>query len=194
MNLVAHQLLSFNNPQWQIGNHMGEIVKGKKYLDFEPEIQKGILLHRLIDSYTDEHEIVHRSTSYLHKDYGKYSPIIVDIFYDFLLIKNWHLFSDEIFEDFIKNSYKTLENGLELYPHKLKIMTKAMIKYNWFAEYGRYEGIEKTLKALSQRTKFQNEMYSAVKDLYMNEDKFEEDFLAFFPELKKECKKFLELN
>ncbi|MGI9526408.1 MAG: ACP phosphodiesterase [Weeksellaceae bacterium] len=194
MNLVAHQLLSFNNPSWQIGNHLGEVVKVKHYLKYPEPIQKGILLHRLIDSYTDQHPIVKRSSTYLHKDYGKYSPVIVDIFYDFILIKNWDKFSEVPFKEFKNNCYHLLNENMPLYPPKLKLMTNALIKYDWFQAYGSYEGIEKTLRGLSVRTTFQNNMYKAVKDLYMKESDFEEDFLDFYPDLIHECKRFLEVT
>lgn len=193
MNLVAHQLLSFNRPKWQVGNHLGDMVKGNKYQTYEPEIQQGILLHRFIDSFTDEHELVKKSSSRLHQNYGKYSPIIVDIFYDFLLIKHWDTFSETDFETFRKNCYRVLEAHKHLYDHKLGILTEAMIMYDWFMEYSTYEGIEKTLKALSQRTKFENNMYEAVKDLYMDEAAFEEDFLAFFPQLEEKCRAFVHI-
>ena len=45
MNFVAHQYLSFKQQSLQIGNLLGETVKGKQYLDFPDDIQKGILLH-----------------------------------------------------------------------------------------------------------------------------------------------------
>lgn len=194
MNLVAHQLLSFNHPQWQVGNHLGEVVRGKKFMDYDAEIQKGILLHRFIDSFTDEHASVKKSTARLHQNYGKYSPIIVDIYYDFLLIKHWDSFCETDFESFRKNCYRILGENMELYNDKLRKMTQAMIQYDWFYEYGTYDGLERTLSALSSRTKFSNNMYMAVKDLYMDEDKFEADFLEFFPDVYAQCKGFLEIE
>ena len=71
MNFVAHQYLSFENQSLQIGNLLGETVKGKQYLDFPEEIQKGILLHRSIDTYTDSHETVKKSSSYFHETQHK---------------------------------------------------------------------------------------------------------------------------
>lgn len=194
MNLVAHQLLSFEYAPWQVGNHLGEIVKGKDYQLYNKEIAKGILLHRHIDSYTDSHEKVKHSSSLLHKNYGKYSPIIVDIFYDYLLIKNWDRFSKVDFYTFRMQCYQTLSSHLDVYPSKLQNLTKAMIKYDWFAKYGTLEGLEITLKNLSKRTTFHNNMHMAVKELYMKEEEFNKDFIAFFPDLETSCKDFLGLK
>lgn len=194
MNLVAHQLLSFSQPMVQVGNHMGEIVKGRKLDKFSPNIIKGIKLHRHIDFFTDSNDIVKKSTSRLHGDYGKYSPIIVDVFYDYFLIKNWDKFSNESFEDFKNRCYKLLLDHKEVYPAKLKHLTEAMVKYDWFQKYSTLEGIEETLKQMSVRTKFENNMDSAVKTLYIKEESFNKDFLSFFPKIMESCKEFLAIK
>ena len=194
MNLVVHQLLSFRNPRWQVGNHLGEVIKGKKFLEYSPDIQKGILLHRFIDTYSDQHPVVKRSSTWLHGNYGKFSPIIVDIYYDFLLIKNWEKFTKEPFSTFKQNCYLLLKENSSMYPEKLTHFTDAMIKYDWFEAYRSYEGLEIILKNMSKRTVFQNNMHMAVKDLYLNESQFEADFLEFFPELISETCQFLEIE
>jgi len=60
-------------------------LKGNKYLDYPELIQKGILLHRDIDNFTDNnslHKLAKRNIS------KKYSGIIIDIFYDHFLAAN----------------------------------------------------------------------------------------------------------
>ena len=39
-----------------MGNMISDFVKGKKKFDYPPGIQKGIMLHRAIDTFTDTHE------------------------------------------------------------------------------------------------------------------------------------------
>ena len=68
---------------------MADSVKGNHYLYFEKEIQKGVLLHRFIDSFTDFHPTYRKSKHRLHTKYGHYSGVIMDIFYDHFLAKNW---------------------------------------------------------------------------------------------------------
>ncbi|MDO5655840.1 MAG: acyl carrier protein phosphodiesterase [Flavobacteriaceae bacterium] len=193
MNLVLHQLLSFRNPQWQIGNHLGEVIKGKQFLQFEPQIQKGILLHRFIDTFSDSHASVKSSSAHLHFNHSKFSPIIIDVYYDFLLIKNWESFTQQSFTEFKLECYRLLLENMDLFPEKLQRFTHAMVEYDWFESYGNYEGLEKILSNMSRRTKFQNNMHWAVKDLYLNEAKFELDFMLFFPELIEKVCMFLEI-
>lgn len=192
MNFVAHQYLSFNNSEIQIGNLLGEVVRGKNYLKYDKEKQKGILLHRQIDTFTDSHPVVKQSSARFHENYGKYSPVIVDILYDYLLIKNWALFSKQDYEGFVDDCYDLFMRYSPRFPNDLQKMLEYLIKYDWFRNYASLEGIEKTLRGLSKRTKFPNDMKSAVKEIYLHENKFEEEFLLFFPDLKNFCLDFLE--
>src|SRR5690606_7207714 len=115
-------------------------------------------------------------------------------YYDFLLIKNWELFSSEDFESFKSKCYQVLKDSEHLYPPKLLKFTQALIKYDWFEKYKTYEGLEITLTNMGSRTTFQNNMHMAVRDLYLNETRLEEDFLLFMPDIVRECKIFLEIN
>ncbi|TWP23850.1 DUF479 domain-containing protein [Apibacter muscae] len=194
MNIVAHQFLSFNIPDIQIGNILGEVVRGKDYQNYPQSIATGILLHRHIDSFTDSHPIVKETTSIFHKSYGKFAPIITDVIYDYFLIKNWHLFYKEPFYDF-KNSCYNLVNSLEiLVPKNLEVFLISLINDDWFDKYKSLEGIEWTLHNLTKRSKFKHliqDMGYSIKEIYLQEKNIENQFLLFFPELEEYCKEFI---
>ena len=82
MNFLAHIYLSGDDDELKIGNFIADSVKGKKFSQFPDQVQKGITLHRKIDSYTDSHPIVRESVLRLFPKYGHYSSVIVDILYD----------------------------------------------------------------------------------------------------------------
>ena len=81
---------------------MADGVHGNKFLELHSEIQKGIFLHRFIDTFTDAHPYFRRSTKRLHANYHHFSGVIVDVFYDHFLAKNWSLYSDEPLEIYIE--------------------------------------------------------------------------------------------
>lgn len=193
MNFLAHQYLSFQNPEIQIGNLYGEIVRGKDFENFPGNIRKGILLHRSIDTFTDAHEIVKKSSQKFHEKYGKYSPIIVDVIYDYFLIKNWKTYNDQDFETFVSDCYALFQSELENFPEQLQFIVNHLIKYDWFHNYQTLEGVESTLKGISQRSKFENNIYKAVREVQLNEEELNEEFNLFFPELIAHCKLFLEI-
>lgn len=192
MNLVAHQYLSFNNPSLQIGNLLGEVVKGNRYLDYPLSIQNGILLHRAIDSFTDNHPIVKKSCSYFHESQSKYSPIIIDLIYDYFLIKHWRKFHPISFQQFKENCYDLFHYNYDNFPDTLKEIIDHLLRYDWFENYSTIEGIQKTLNGISKRTKFENNLTSATKTIQNHLQNLEEDFLTFFPELVEFCKNYIQ--
>ena len=122
MNYLAHIYLSGNHPNIMIGNFVADSIKGKKYLSYPTEIKKGILLHRKIDTTTDAHPSFRKSTKRLHEKYGHYSGIIVDIFYDHFLAKNWTDYSDIPLEDYIQSFYKLLRDNFDILPENIQKM------------------------------------------------------------------------
>ncbi|QII70500.1 DUF479 domain-containing protein [Apibacter sp. B3706] len=194
MNIVAHQLLSYQIPDIQLGNVLGEVVRGKDYQNYPQSIATGILLHRHIDSFTDSHPIVKETTSIFHKSYGKFAPIITDVIYDYFLIKNWHLFYEEDFEHFKNSCYDLVQSTELLFPKKLDTIVKSLIEDDWFEKYSTYEGIEWTLHHLTKKSKFNQsiaDMGNSIKEIYLQEKKIERHFLDFFPQLQSYCKKFI---
>ena len=68
MNFLAHIYLSGNNDLLKIGNFMAYGIRGNDYLDYPEGIQKGIILHREIDTFKDSHPILGRVNTALSKN------------------------------------------------------------------------------------------------------------------------------
>lgn len=96
MNLLGHAFLSFNDAEILCGNMMGDFVKGKKILDtYPPKIKEGLMLHRKIDSFTDNHPVVADAKDYFRTDYKLYSGAIIDVLFDHFLANDQRYFHDE---------------------------------------------------------------------------------------------------
>lgn len=191
MNYLAHQFLSFQIPDIQIGNLYGEIVRGKDYLDYPAGLQNGILLHRAIDSFTDSNSIVKESTRKFHENYGKFAPIIVDVAYDYFLIKNWKNYTDTDFEVFVNDCYLLFKTNFDKFPSQLQYIVRHLLQHDWFRNYRTLAGIGQTLKGISQRSKFKNNIHLAVSEIETDEEKLDEEFQLFFPQLISHCQSFL---
>jgi acyl carrier protein phosphodiesterase len=183
MNFLAHIYLSFNDDEVTIGNFIADSIRGNKYKHLPDNVQKGILLHRYIDTFTDAHPTVRQSTKRLHKNYSHYSGVIVDIFYDHFLAKNWKDYSDIPLADFVDNFYKILETNYTILPEKIKHMMPYMISDNWILNYANLEGIDQVLNGMNRRTKNISKMNFAILDLEKHYDEFEKEFSLFFQEL-----------
>jgi len=188
MNFLAHIYLSGDNEGITIGNFIADNVKGKKYENFPPDIKKGILLHRAIDSYTDSHEIVKKSTKKLHKNHGHYSGVIVDILYDHFLAKNWKQYHTQPLDLYIDNFYEMLRTNYQILPVRIQRMMPYMISDNWLLSYATVPGISKILDQMSVRVKGKSNMNFAVIELEQYYSEFETEFTAFFEELELHVK------
>jgi acyl carrier protein phosphodiesterase len=183
LNFLAHLYLSQNNTNLMIGNFIADHIRGNKYEHFSKEIQQGIFLHRAIDTFTDAHKVVRKSKRRLHPRYRHYDGVIIDIFYDYFLAKNWASYSEiplETFTASINNLFDEIK--LEL-PLKSQQFIKYMIEYNILFNYKYKDGIEKVLNGMNRRTKGKSQMNLAIEDLRNLEAELEEDFTLFFKDL-----------
>ena len=191
MNFLAHLYLSGSSPKTLVGNFIGDFVKGRQIQQYDPEIAKGIVLHRSIDHYTDNHPIVSRSKDKLRERYRHYSGVIVDMFYDHFLARNWNDFHDLPLVEFADHSYRTIQQYHDILPEKAKFILPYMIEHNWLVSYARKEGIGGALSGMSRRTTFESNMEKAIDELNLHYPAFEKEFFAFFPEVEHYAKSFL---
>ncbi len=185
MNYLAHIYLSGNNKKLMLGNFMADAIKGKQWKNYDTEIQKGIQLHRAIDHFTDTHEIVKKSKKILWARYRHYNAIIIDIFYDYFLAKNWQTHHHIELDEFVNSTYLILNDNRTVLPERIQHLLKYMIKNNWLYNYQYILGIAKVLQGMSQRTAFNSGMENATDELQKYYDEFENDFETFFPLLKQ---------
>lgn len=184
MNFLAHIYLSGDNDLVTIGNFIADGIKGKDYKNYDINIQIGILLHRNIDTFTDAHKTVRKSTKRLHEKYGHYSGVIVDILYDHFLAKNWKVYSNIPLEKYINTFYDSLNEHYNILPARIQKMMPYMITDNWLLSYASIDGISRVLDGMNRRTKNRSSMNEAIIELEEFYEEFENEFTSFFEELR----------
>lgn len=192
MNYLAHLYLSGSNEHVLVGNFIADSVKGSKHKDYPYDIQRGILLHRQIDTHTDAHPNFRTSTKRLHKNYGHYSGVIVDIFFDHFLAKNWRDYAKLPLADYAQECYSTLNKNIKMIPEKAQYILPFMVKGNWLLNYATLEGISAVLRGMNKRTQGRSGMDKAIEELQQFYTEFESDFKLVFKDLKQMSRSFLE--
>jgi acyl carrier protein phosphodiesterase len=188
MNFLAHIYLSGENDLIKIGNFMADGIRGKQFEHFPEDVQKGILLHRFIDTYTDSHDIFRQSTKRLHEKYHHYAGVIVDIVYDHFLAKNWEKYSDEKLDRFVNQFYRSLHENYPILTEKTQDMMPYMIKQIWLLSYQTVEGIHQILTQMDRRrSKNQSNMQFASAELKEFYPEFEREFTLFFEDMKSQA-------
>ncbi len=184
MNFLAHIYLSGDSREILIGNFIGDYVKGKKISKYPEQVQRGIMLHRQIDHFTDSHIITRSSKKIVAEKYGLYAGIVVDIFYDHFLSANWHLYSDIPLKEYIHDRYKMLDTGFPIFPEGVKSWFPYFIKSNWLETYTSFNGLDMVFKRMSHRTSLPDHAEYAVNQLKENYDLMKENFIDFFSEIR----------
>lgn len=196
MNFLAHLYLACS-PEGQgkdeellVGNFMADSVKGNQYKTFSKGIEKGILMHRAVDSFSDHSPIYLQSVHRLQPLYGKYSGIITDMFYDYLLAINWKMYATVELKDFCREMYRILALHKDDMPEESRTILEYMTKDDWLYSYRKPEGIGKALKGMSNRMKYYFPMEDAVSELEKDLSAYNSDFSAFFPTLVEHVKPY----
>jgi len=191
MNFLAHIYLSGDDELIRIGNFMADGIRGHDYLQYHPNIQKGVVLHRAIDTFTDAHPIFRKSKHRLHDKYGHYSGVIIDIFYDHFLAKNWSIYSNDSLEDVARVFYDSLQVNYAVLTERTKGIMPYMIARNWLVSYATLDGLAMILFQMDHRTKNRVDMHLSINELKEFYHEFEEEFTAFFEELRAHCQQKL---
>ena len=191
MNFLAHLFLSgapgaAGYADVLVGNFIADSVPGRQLESYPPGVQAGIRLHRAIDTFTDQHPVVRRSTQRLRAaGYGKYAGVISDMFLDHFLARSFPEFSAENLPDFTQRVYALLQACAAEMPPRVQQMMGYMVQYNWLLGYAETAGIARALGGLSRRASAGSGMETAATELEANYDEYEADFRAFFPELQQ---------
>jgi acyl carrier protein phosphodiesterase len=191
MNYLAHLILSGTNKDVMFGNFIGDGIKGNKYLLFQEEIKKGILLHRHIDNFTDNHYLCLKSKKRFYECAPKLAGVVCDILYDFLLWENWNKYYKQNTKEFIADTYLELDNRIEFMPLKIAMLYSHMRTHDWLNSYTKFSGIESAVFGISRRVGLTVNMDLFREIYYDNEVVYNAEFNTFYKELKLSSEKFL---
>lgn len=185
MNYLAHAFLSFNNDDILTGNMISDFVKGKAKFDYPPAIQKGIYLHRLIDSFTDSHAITAKAKEFFRPQYRLYSGAFIDIVYDHFLALDTNQFEEyEGLENFTQITYRRLDKKKSFFPLPFQKMFPYMQSQNWLYNYRLKDEMRKSFGGLVHRAAYLYESDIAFKIFNDHYTELENCYADFFPGLK----------
>ncbi len=184
MNFLAHVFLSGSDKQLQVGNFIGDYVKGSSYTSYPHRIQQGILLHRAIDSFTDTHPKVMEAKQRLQPVFRLYSGIFVDMFYDHFLASQWQQFSPIPLKRFARRFYKSMLWHYRSLPPRVKGFLPHLIASNRLCVYATIKGLQQSLVIMESHTSLPHKNEEAIAILKENYEWFNKNFHEFFPELQ----------
>lgn len=184
MNYLAHLHLGGDQPEQLLGSLYGDFVKGRLEGRFPPEIEAAIRLHRRIDAFTDSHPLTERARGRFPVERRRMAGILLDLFFDHCLAMHWHDYAAEPLSQFTARVYAVLAEQAEL-PVRLAHIAPRMVQQDWLGSYRDFAVLEQVLWGMSRRLSRPQLLDGAMAELESLYQPLQEDFRAFYPELRR---------
>ena len=182
MNFLFHMLLSGDDDKILAGNFMGDFVKGPLDGRFPERIRQGVALHRRIDSFASRSELFQQSRRRIDPHYGLYRGVMVDLFYDHLLVAEWGNWSDEPLGEYIARCKVIIAQNHEELPERMQKLVPHIFD-ELLPSYSEVSGIGKALERMSRRVTRSNPLAGGEVELVLHYDALREDFREFMPKV-----------
>lgn len=183
MNYLAHLHLGGQRPGQLLGSLYGDFVKGRLQGQFSAEIENAIALHRQIDVFTDRHAVVDVALSRFTQTRRRYAGIVLDVFFDHCLARDWAQYADSSLTHFTAGVYRVLAAEPQL-PGRLAQIAPYMAADDWLGSYREFTVLEQVLRGISRRLSQPQELAAAMQELERLYEPLSEDFRLFYPQLQ----------
>jgi acyl carrier protein phosphodiesterase len=183
MNFLAHLFLSGTDPELLVGNLLGDFVKGRLAGRFQSGIERGIVLHRRIDSFASRDRHFIQSKRRIDASFGHYRGVLVDIFYDHFLSVHWNEYADVPLPRFLDGAQRIVLKYEEFLPERF-LRVVPVIFAELLPSYLEVKGIGRALQRMSTRIARPNRLGEGGAELLRHYDGLCEDFRRFLPELQ----------
>lgn len=183
MNWLAHLYLSEPTPAFRIGNLLPDLAAVSTLAHLPAEYQRGMRQHHQIDAFTDSHPIVRRSILRVDAPFRRYAGILVDMFYDHFLARDWSAWSPVALTEFTAEIHASFAAHAAELPPEINLRLAQMKAGNWLSTYGDLPALTQTLGRIGRRFRQPVPLAEAIVVLERNYEGLRGDFNAFFPEL-----------
>ena len=188
MNYLAHIYLSESNYQFRVGNFMADAVKGRFAHRFPHMVSEGIRTHRFIDHYTDTHPLIKGFIEGMRPHFGRYSAIVLDIYLDHILAKNFRYFTNRSLRLFCYNFYFALLLNYRYLPDRFRRFIFHFMATDRLGSYSKESGVRESLEIMVEYRNLDIDVDSAMVFLRDREADLFDLLECFIRELKEELR------
>ena len=191
MNFLAHSYLSFSEEQL-VGNMIADFVKNRDVARLPESIQKGIKLHRAIDTFTDAHPLIHEAKAPFRPLVRLYSGAFVDVAFDYFLANDTTENSQREWQEHSQRVYAVLRRYEQFLPEVFKKVLDKMQQDDWLYNYRNEWGIEYSFRNVVNKAQFLDKTTNVFPAFLANKDFLREKYEIFFPEIKSFAQDFVD--
>ncbi len=190
MNFLAHALLAGEAPHLIVGGVAGDWIKGHLPAGLPDDLARGVALHRAIDHFAETHPAFCRSRSRVSPVRRRYAGVLVDVFYDHLLAKNWDTIYPQPLHEYCSTVYGLIEARLPDLPVDSRPALNLMAKEDWLSSYAQIEGVADVLARMSRRAWQPNPMMRGELELLADVEGFTGDFHEWLGDAREFCRQW----
>lgn len=192
MNFLAHALLAGDDPALIVGGVVGDWIKGRLPAGLPDDLARGVALHRAIDSHADSHPAFRQSRARISPARRRYAGVLVDVFYDHLLARDWLTIYPRPLDTFCADVYLFIEERMHDLPAASHPALRMMAREDWLASYAEIEGIADVLARMSRRARQPNPLHAGELELLADMAGFERDFESWLADTRLFCAQWCE--
>ncbi|MEY2633790.1 MAG: hypothetical protein RIR00_2444 [Pseudomonadota bacterium] len=176
MNFLAHALLAGDDPALIVGGVAGDWIKGLLPGALPADLAAGVALHRAIDSHAESDPGFCRSRQRVSPPRRRYAGVLVDIYYDHLLARDWATHHPQPLPDYCASVYARIEARLADLPADARPVLQRMASEDWLGSYADPAGIASVLQRMSRRLRQPNPLAGGEAELLADLPGFAGDF------------------
>ncbi len=185
MNFIGHAYLSGESEKALLINFTADLLPLNYKRELQGDYAKGLLIHQMIDEFTDNHPYVKSIRAKLFDAYSHYSRVIVDILLDHFLITHWSQLHALSFSEFIESlKYKLLKQE-DYLPKEAQKVLHLLIRKDWMGRYGSITGIKESVFEFSHRTPGSLVIRDSYVEFIAYYEEWSVGYMPFITDLKK---------
>ena len=185
MNFLAHALLAGDSPALVVGGVVGDWIKGPLPAGLPEDLARGVALHRAIDTFAETHPAFCASRARMSPARRRYAGVLVDIFWDHLLARDWARYGEEGLGSYCALVYRQIADRRDHLPASSHHALELMAREDWLQSYSGLEGIADVLARMSRRARQPNPLAGGEVEFIAAAEGFERDFRAWLPDAQR---------
>ncbi|MBW7903760.1 MAG: DUF479 domain-containing protein [Rhodocyclaceae bacterium] len=176
MNFLAHAVLAGDDPALIVGGVVGDWIKGPLPGALPADLARGVALHRAIDGFAETHPAFRASRARVSPARRRYAGVLVDIFYDHLLARDWAEHRDDALAAYCARVYRDIAGRLDDLPEPAHEALRRMADEDWLRSYAGIDGIADVLRRMSRRARQPNPLAGGEAEFVAEAAGFAADF------------------
>lgn len=190
MNFLAHALLAGDDPALIVGGVVGDWIKGGLPGVLPDDLARGVALHRAIDSHAETHPAFRQSRARISAPRRRYAGVLVDVFYDHLLARDWIAHHQQPLQAYCAGVYAMIEERMPELSDTSHLALRMMAREDWLSSYAEVEGIAEILARMSRRARQPNPLLSGEQEFLADVEGYTTDFHAWLDDTRAFCEQW----